>query len=288
MGLSFNGRTARLHRADRGSIPRRSTKYRQCGREVRHRSEKPTTRVRFAALAPGFVWTVDQWPIERLWIFLRGFDSRRSNQVLLGVRLVASRWSLKPASGVRFVHSQPQRDRSAARISGSDPEDSGSNPLPAAKVTINGGESAVATVHTRASFNWIRTLGYEPRDLKVRVLPPVPFFGPSSKGLGHSPPKAGIGVRVAGGRPGYARETDWRGTRLSTGFRRVRFPFRAPKFMCRRARPDERPDPHSGDSGFDSHLRRHGAEHDWTSALSFKEVIAGSLPACPTKLRVLS
>jgi hypothetical protein len=45
---------------------------------------------------------------------------------------VASRWSLKPATDVRFVHSLPQRDRSAARISGSDPEDSGSNPLPAA------------------------------------------------------------------------------------------------------------------------------------------------------------
>ena len=79
------------------------------------------------------MWTVDQWQIERLWLFPRGFDSRRSNQVLQGVRLVASRWSLKPATDVRFVHSLPRRDRSAARISGSDPEDSGSNPLPAAK-----------------------------------------------------------------------------------------------------------------------------------------------------------
>src|ERR1017187_2660747 len=94
------------------------------------------------ALLRGVGWTVDQGQTEILWLFPRGFDSRRSNQVLVGVRLVASRWSLKPASGVRFVQSQPQRGRSAARISGSDPEDSGSNPLPAAKN------------FTRASFNW--------------------------------------------------------------------------------------------------------------------------------------
>src|ERR1022692_1288912 len=94
------------------------------------------------ALLRDFVWTVDQWQIQSLCLFFRGFDSRRSNQVLVGVRLVGSRWSLKPASGVRFVHSQPQRGRSAARISGSDPEDSGSNPLPA------------ANSFTRASFNW--------------------------------------------------------------------------------------------------------------------------------------
>ena len=92
--------------------------------------------------------------------------------ISLGVRLVASRWSLKPATDVRFVHSQPQRGRSAARISGSDPEDSGSNPLPAAK-------SSHASV-----VQLDRTLGYEPRDLKVRVLPPVPSPGPSSKGQG--------------------------------------------------------------------------------------------------------
>ena len=162
---------------------------------------------------------------------------------------MASRWSLKPPSGVRFVHSQPQRGRSAARMSGSDPEDSGSSPLPAANSYSHRRQDRR---RTRASFNWIRILGYEPRDLKVRVLPPVPFYGPSSKGSGHSPPKAGIGVRVAGGRPSYARETDWGGTRLSTGFRRVRFPFRAPKF--------------------------HVVERDRTSALNLTQVTVGSIP----------
>lgn len=55
-------------------------------------------------------------------------------------------------------------------------------------------------------------------------------------------------------------------------------------FMCRRARPDERPDSHSGDREFNSLLRRYGAEHERMSALSFKQVIAGSAPACATKV----
>src|SRR6266849_5216671 len=42
------------------------------------------------------------------------------------------------------------------------------------------------------------------------------------------------------------------------------------------------PDSLSGDRGFES-LRRCGAEHERMSALSFKQVIAGSAPACATK-----
>src|ERR1017187_1951937 len=136
-----------------------------------------------------FVWTVDQWQIERLWLFLRGFDSRRSNQVLVGVRLVGSRWSLKPASGVRFVHSQPQRGRSAARISGSDPEDSGSSPLPAAKEFSRGRRSTGQDTRLRTE----RLEGSSP---SARTI-----SRPLVQRTGHSPPKAGIGVRLAGGRP---------------------------------------------------------------------------------------
>ena len=58
-----------------------------------------------------------------------------------------------------------------------------------------------------------------------------------------------------------------------------------PFCFCRRARPAERPVSHTGDNGFNSHLRRHGAEHERMSAFSFKEVIVGSAPTCATKPR---
>lgn len=40
----------------------------------------------------------------------------------------------------------------------------------------HGFESRTPYQFMRASFNWIRTLGYEPRDLEVRILPPVPIL----------------------------------------------------------------------------------------------------------------
>src|SRR3989442_5970778 len=63
----------------------------------------------------------------------------------------------------------------------------------------------------------IRIPGYEPGDLEVRILPPVPFFGSSSNGLGHSPPKAGIPVRPRTSRPtvmpgSSAGRGDWSNT----------------------------------------------------------------------------
>ena len=39
--------------------------------------------------------------------------------------------------------------------------------------------------------------------LGVQIPAGVPFFRPLVQGTGHSPPKAGIGVRIAGGRPGF-------------------------------------------------------------------------------------
>ena len=130
--------------------------------------------------------------------------------------------------------------RSAARISGSDPEDSGSSPLSAAKSSYTG------------VVQLDRTLGYEPRDLKVRVLPPVPFRGPSSKGQGTALRRLESAFESPGAGQIYARETDWEGTRLSTGSRRVRFPFRAPTFCV--------------------------VERDRTSALTLTQVIVGSIP----------
>ena len=63
---------------------------------------------------------------------------------------------------------------------------------------------------------------------------------------------SGVVVRFAIGHQACARETDWEGARLSTGFRRVRFPFRAPKF--------------------------HVVERDRTSALTLTQVTVGSIP----------
>ena len=124
---------------------------------------------------------------------------------------MASRWSLKPASGVRFVHSQPQRGRSAARISGSDPEDSGSNPLPAA----NSFHAGVVQLDQDTRLRTERLEGSSP---SARTI-----LRPLVQGTGHSPPKAGIGVRVAGGRPS-STGGESAGATVRAGDRLARYP----------------------------------------------------------------
>jgi hypothetical protein len=58
-------------------------------------------------------------------------------------------------------------------------------------------------------------------------------------------------VRLIHARPRFALEADWQGTPLSTEPMRVQFPSSAPSFVV---------------------------EHEWSSALPLKQVIAGSLP----------
>ena len=89
-----------------------------------------------------------------------------------------------------------------------------------------------------------------------------------------------MAVRICAGRP---RVCGCGGNERPRVIERAARPPRQ-KFLCRRAPPAERPDSQSGDSGFNSHLRRHPAEHEWSSARSFKSVRVGSLPTCGTKV----
>lgn len=61
-------------------------------------------------------------------------------------------------------------------------------------------------------------------------------------------------------------------------------PVRSAKLrFCRGARVVECLVSQTSDSGIVTRPRHHAAEHDWSSASSFKRVIAGSLPVCGAK-----
>ena len=92
---------------------------------------------------------------------------------------MAGRLPLKQAADVRFVHSPPLGAGAIGSAADSDSAGSRFDPWAPSQNVFHAGVVQLD-----------RTLGYEPRDLKVRVLPPVPFRPCSSVGNERCPPKA--------------------------------------------------------------------------------------------------
>jgi hypothetical protein len=183
---------------------------------------------------------------------------------------MASRQSLKLASGVRFTPSQPYWPLAqlAARRA-LNAEVPGSYPGRPAKF-----HAGVVQLD--------RTLGYEPRDLKVRLLPPVPS-GPSSNRTGRSAPNAEIPVRLRRGRPSL--RIGGRPAMHSAVYRDYAgsTPVRCAKVrgvVGKRLKPS---DLQSEDREFESHLPYHWPVAQLAECRSLKPGDVGSSPTGPTK-----
>lgn len=180
------------------------------------------------------------------------------------------RGSLKSAAQVGFLHSLPisQGGRIAAITRGSDPRNSGSNPgCPAKFARVVKLDWRHATNVERCRFESCRgyqVLFWSSNGQETSLRSSESRFDPA-------PERQSLGISAKG--------------RLRRCLRHNRSSIlRIPaKFMPASA-SGRRPDSHSGNavSITAAGTKFYGVEHDWSSALSFKEVTVGSLPTYAT------